>query len=204
MATGKYRSGSTYTTDTKNRIIRYVYMHPGSKGSEIAKALGLERRRVNSFLWHEGRSLYGLTYSGYRYFPQSSMPSKAKPSTTQSHPAPIGIGEWDTGLCQRLSRMDQTSAQLKIRQMSIQTIEQAFTEESYPGLSDELKVELAMRRAELLGRQPQPVEPHHGYNLAKQIVFWMGVSLVVWVISVANQRPSNTPQLSDPPAIQPQ
>jgi hypothetical protein len=132
------------------------------------------------------------------------MPAAANPQKTSDHAAPIGIEEWDSGLCQRLSRMDQTSAQLKIRQMSLQTIEQAFTEESYPGLSDELKVELAMRRAELLGRQPQPLEPNHGYNLAKQIVFWMGISLVVWVISLANQRPSNTPQLSDPPAIQPQ
>jgi hypothetical protein len=188
----------------KNRIIRYVYIHPGSKGSEIAKALGLDKKHVNSFLWHEGRSLYGFVYSGYRYFPRSPVPTTAKPPATSHSPAPIGIEEWNSGLCERLSRMGQTSAQLKIRQMSIQVIEQAFTEDSYPGLSDELKVELAMRRAELLGRQPQPDEPHHGYKLTKQIVFWMGVSLVVWVITFSNQRPNTSPQLADPPVTQPQ
>jgi hypothetical protein len=100
--------------------------------------------------------------------------------------------------------MQPVAAQLKIRQLSLEIVEHAFTEEAFPLLADDLKAELAIRKAKLQAQQPQPIAPQQGFNLAKQVVFWLGLALVVWVIALANQRPSDSPRLQQAPASQPQ
>ena len=44
-----------YAESTKQRIVDYVLRNPGHTGGEIASALGLDKSRVNSFLYSEGR-----------------------------------------------------------------------------------------------------------------------------------------------------
>lgn len=197
--------GSTYTEETKKRILRYVYSNPGRKGGEIASALGLDRSRVNSFLYGEGVAKYGLSNHNWRHYPGYLGPQSG-PRKKWSEPPPPpprpDIEEWNNGICEILSKMSPIEARLKIRQMSLQAVEQAFGEDAFPQLADDLKIELAMRKAELVERQPQPLAPPPDNSLAKQIVFWLGLSLVVWLIAVANQRQSDSPPSLEAPSEQ--
>ena len=197
--------GSTYSNETKRKIVRYVYSYPGRKGGDIAAALGLDRARVNSFLYGEGVKVFGLINHDWRHYPAclkpESRPRRSAGNATLS-PGVRTIDQWDDGICANLSRMQLTAAQLKIRQMSLQAVEQAFSEDAFPWLSDDLKAELAIRKAELVLRQSQPMASIHDNSLAKQIVFWLGLALVVWLIAVANQRQSSSPPSLEAPSEQ--
>ena len=62
-----------YSEATKQRIVQYVLRHPGHTGGEVANILGLDRSRVNSFLYSEGRSRFGLLQSSTTNFAPSSQ-----------------------------------------------------------------------------------------------------------------------------------
>lgn len=206
MAT-RFRA-STYSSLTKTKIVRYVYFNPGRSGREISKALGLEARRVNSFLWHEGRGFYGFDYRDRGYFANALKPTSPKPPAPEPSPdGVIGAGrsidEWDGGICTILANMQVMTALGKVRQMNHAAVDQAFQEESYPLLSDEIKIELAMRRADLLAREPVFSRPRPESASARPIMVCLALVLVVLMGALLQQRPGDSPRIDQIPAAGP-
>ncbi|WP_152535230.1 hypothetical protein [Candidatus Synechococcus spongiarum] len=75
--------GSAYSEQTKKRIVNFVAENPGLKGREIAKRLGLDKHRVNSFLHGQGKRTHSLIVEDFCWYPPAYQPKPA------SSPAPI-------------------------------------------------------------------------------------------------------------------
>ena len=130
----------SYVENTKQRIVQYVLTHPGRKGREIALALGLDKSRVNSFLYSEGKRRFGLKESNWRWSAsevnirntnssgsRSSFGFTVAPSShTLDRRIPVN------SICGSLSRLGVTDATLKIRGMNEHQINLAFAEDDYP------------------------------------------------------------------------
>ena len=79
--------GSTYSDQTKERIVNFVRQNPGLKGREIAERLGLDRRRVNGFLYGQGKRTHNLIVEDYCWYPPAYQPKPA--SSPASAPKPV-------------------------------------------------------------------------------------------------------------------
>jgi hypothetical protein len=68
MAKRVANSGSSYSDSTKQSIAKEVLLRPGQTGRQIAHRLNLDRSRVNSFLYGEGKNKFGLTLNHWRWY----------------------------------------------------------------------------------------------------------------------------------------
>lgn len=155
---------STLSRETKDRIIQAVRTCPGKTGREIATSLGLEKSRVNSFLYSEGRSKYGLVPRKWRWYPpawstkgfQGSAPYRTMLQPPLQFPLPSSSRQQkripETSICACLAAMGRSDATIKIRGMSLEGVELAFQEEEYVQLDEYCQTELATRRSILLQR----------------------------------------------------
>jgi hypothetical protein len=183
--------GSDYAETTKRQIIRAVQSQPGRTGGQIAQSLGLDRSRVNSFLYGEGKRRFGLLNSNWRWYPggEALPPDSVKPGTGTDQGDSGSEARLTDSVCAVLSKMSVTTATLKIRSMSLHLVELAFAEDEYPVLDDRLKAELIMRKKSLEAT-PREVQ------IVKQEPsrwFWALVVVVgVWMLSLlGNQQPAN-------------
>lgn len=125
-----WKAGSTYAETTKQAIVREVYRLPGRSGKEIAGFLGLERSRVNSFLYNEGKVRFGLIQSQWRWF---SPNIRQKSLATPIHPSDPPLQK---SVCRALSDLSLTQATLKIRSLNLEVVELAFAEDDFLFLDD--------------------------------------------------------------------
>jgi len=207
--------GATYAESTKLQIIRAVLGQSGLTGRQIAESLGLDRSRVNSFLYGEGKRRFGLVVSNWRWYAgQTSEPSMANstPRTPtywidrvherdalleqQSTNADDtrhdnGYSPQKDSVCSILSSMSITNATLKVRTLSLTLIELAFGEDEYPALDERLQAELIIRKKSLEVASKDVQVIRHGPNR------WLWVVIVVLGVSVLtlliNQRPAEYP-----------
>jgi len=154
----------SYAESTKQRIVQYVKLHPGLTGAQVAGSLGLDKSRVNSFLYSEGRRRFQLQVSNWRWRQGGvqlqqhppNIPRDCEASPGQNPPAerqpPVA------SICGSLSRMGVTEATLKIRGMTELQINLAFAEDDFSLLDSGLQAELAIRRQELLNVKPVIIE----------------------------------------------
>ena len=77
--------GATNAESTKLQIIRAVLRQPGRNGKQIADSLGLDRSRVNSFLYGEGKRRFGLMDTNWRWYPERASEIRV-PSNRASEP----------------------------------------------------------------------------------------------------------------------
>jgi len=199
----------TYAESTKQRIVQYVLNYPGHKGGEIALALGLDKSRVNSFLYSEGKRRFRLQESNWRWSASEvnnrNTNSLGRRSSYVSTVASSGITHVRrvpvNSICGSLSRLGVTDATLKIRGMNEHQINLAFAEDDYPLLDDRLQAEMAMRRSELLGTKPAITEPTS--PLGNPLVFIaLGVIAVIFLGNVMNNSSINrAPQRSLPSSV---
>ena len=160
------QSGSYYSLQTKKRIIEAVCAGPGRTGREIAISLHLDRSRVNNFLYGEGKRKYGLIQKEWRWYlsvsgekeSQGSAPYRAVLQPPLQFPLPSSSRQQkripETSICACLVAMGRSDATIKIRGMSLESIELAFQEEEYAQLDEYCQVELATRRSMLLQKAP--------------------------------------------------
>ena len=195
-----------YAESTKQRIVDYVMHNPGHTGREIGIALGLDRGRVNSFLYSEGKKRFGLRVVNWRWSAQglharSSSQYRNGRSTSrraievrdriQSRSLPVN------SICGSLNQVGVTNAALKIRGMSEQQVNLAFAEEEYRYLDERLQVELAIRRSELLAQKPAPTAQP---SPLKNPLVIIGIFLVglLWLSSTINNANTDKYQRSIP------
>ena len=200
---------TSYAESTKQRIIQYVLTYPGHKGGEIASALGLDKSRVNSFLYSEGKRRFGLQESKWRWTAsgvvipntgnmhrRSSNGSTFTPSEgNQVRQAPIN------SICGSLSRLSVTDATLKIRGMNEHQINLAFAEDDYSCLDDRLQAELAMRRSELLNAKSAMTGSTSPFS-NPLVVIALGLMAVIFLGNVMNNSSTDSsPQRSIPSSV---
>ncbi len=153
---------SPYTESTKQRIVKYVHQYPAHTGREIAIALGLDKSRVNSFLYSEGRTRFNLRVDNWRWTAYAWTPP-TQPRPPEPDPTPRRYS-----ICDALIQINITDATLKIRAMNETTVNLVFAEDKYNLLDDRLKAELAIRRQELLASKP--TEAKHKSPLSNPLV----------------------------------
>jgi hypothetical protein len=190
-STGRGR-GATYAESTKLQIIRTVLRQPGRTGRQIAEFLGLDRSRVNSFLYGEGKRCFGLMESNWRWYPGEAHEPWV-PSNRPTEPAyrDRPVAEQTESICAILSRMSITNATLKIRTLSLTLVELAFGEDEYPALDERLQAELIIRKKTLESDSKESEVVRHGSSRwAWVIIFVLGA----WMLMLlSNQKPANNP-----------
>jgi len=139
--------GATYADTTKRQIVRAVLGQPGRTGGQIARSLGLEGSRVNSFLYDEGLKRFGLVCSNWRWYPGSNVPASAQISPIAG--SVLDEAPQTDSICVILSKMSLTNATLKIRTFSLSHVELTFSEDEYQALDERLQAELIMRKKSL-------------------------------------------------------
>jgi len=182
MSRSVHRTGSTYAESTKAQIVREVLSQPGRTGGQFAASLGLDRSRVNAFLYGEGKKRFGLLNSNWRWYPTGSV-SEAQSRPSHKHE----ITPLNDSVCGVLSKMSLTNAALKIRSMPLTLLELAFTEDEYPLLDERLQVELVMRKKslELASKDVQVVKqpPNH-------LVWAVFIILRIWILTLLGSQKS--------------
>ena len=198
-----------YADSTKQRIVRYVLTYPGHTGGEIASALGLDRSRVNSFLYSEGKRLFGLQVNNWRWSAIGGV-SRGISDTrrrTNSGSAFTPLGRFRerplpiNSICGSLSRLGVTDATLKIRGMNEHQINLAFAEDEYSLLDDRLQAELAMRRSELINAKPAITESTSPLG-NPLVLIALGLMAVIFLGNVMNNSSTDrAPQRSLPSSV---
>lgn len=154
---------STLPETTKDRIHQLVAAMPGLKSREIANRLGIDKRQLNQYLWHEGRSNRGLFVRNWRWYQSGSTQRTLFPNQVQQSRATVerpGLNLDSAShsinqqlnsqkLCGILGSMNELDAIRQIRRLDRVAIEKAFSEEEYSSLADVLKIELVQRLEEL-------------------------------------------------------
>jgi hypothetical protein len=188
-STGRGR-GATYAESTKLQIIRAVLRQPGRTGKQIAESLGLDRSRVNSFLYGEGKRRFGLIEANWRWYP-SRAHEPGVPCNRPKEPAygDHRVVEQSESVCAILSRMSITNATLKIRTLSLTLVELAFGEDEYSALDERLQAELIIRKKTLeLASNEVHVVRHGSSRWAWVIIVILGA----WVLMLmSNQQPAD-------------
>ena len=193
---------STYSEQTKQRIVDFVRENPGLKGREIAERLGLDKPRVNSFLYGQGKRIHDLIVEDYCWYPPVHQPKPAPsppyPRSPVQQPEPVPTREIpQTSICGSLAAMGQTQATIKIRGMGLEAVELAFQEDDYGLLDDFCKAELVTRSSVLLKRSPtKESKPFNILPLLLSIV----ACFVVFSIFIARNGQRNTPAPTPLPA----
>lgn len=188
-STGRGR-GATYAESTKNQIIRAVLRQPGRTGREIAESLGLDRSRVNSFLYGEGKRRFGLMEANWRWYPgRAHEPWVPSNRATEPIYREHRVVEQTESVCAILSRMSITNATLKIRTLSPTLVELAFGEDEYPALDERLQAELIIRKKTLESASKEIQVVRHGSSCWAWVII---VFLGAWVMMLlSNQKPAN-------------
>jgi len=182
--------GATYAESTKLQIVRAVLRQPGRTGRQIAESLGLDRSRVNSFLYGEGKKRFGLMEANWCWYPGRAHEPWV-PSNRATEPAHRDhrVVEQTESVCAILSRMSITNATLKIRTLSLTLVELAFGEDEYPALDERLQAELIIRKKTIESASTSVQVVRHGSSR------WVWVIIVVlgaWVLmSLSNQKPAD-------------
>jgi hypothetical protein len=149
--------GAPYAESTKLQIIGAVRRQPGCTGRQIAESLGLDRSRVNAFLYGEGKQRFGLEVKNWRWHParttirayeQGELPMRP-PRNSDAKPDQDAHLPTNDSICSMLSKMSITNATLKIRALSLALVELAFNEDEYPALDERLQAELIIRKKTL-------------------------------------------------------
>lgn len=182
--------GATYAESTKLQIIRAVLRQPGRTGRQIAESLGLDRSRVNSFLYGEGKRRFGLMEANWRWYPGKAHEPWV-PSNRATEPAygDRRVVEQTESVCAILSRMSITNATLKIRTLSLTLVELAFGEDEYPALDERLQAELIIRKKTLESASKEVHVVRHG---SSRWVWIIVVALGAWVLMLlSNQKPAD-------------
>jgi hypothetical protein len=188
-STGRGR-GATYPESTKLQIVRAVLSQPGRTGRQIAESLDLDRSRVNSFLYGEGKRRFGLMEANWRWHP-GRVYEPWEPSNRAKEPAypDHRVVEQTESVCAILSRMSTTNATLKIRTLSLTLVELAFGEDEYPVLDERLQAELIIRKKTLESASKESQVVRHGSSRWAWIII---VVLGAWVLMLmSNQKPAN-------------
>ena len=202
-------SYSSYADSTKQRIVQYVLTYPGHTGREIASALGLDRSRVNSFLYSEGKRLFGLQVNSWRWSATGGVSRRTGDTRrrTNSGSTVTPSGHFRerqvpiNSICGSLRRLGITDATLKIRGMTENQINLAFAEDDYPLLDDRLQAELAMRRSELLGSKPAITESTSPLG-NPLVLIALGLMAVIFLGNVMNNSSTHhAPQGSSPSSV---
>ena len=183
------QSGSSYSFQTKERIIEAVRTAPGRTGKEIATSLRLDKSKVNSFLYGEGKRKYGLIEKQWRWWLSSSASSGKE--SQESAPYRIVLQQplqfslpsssrqqkrtSETSICACLAAMGRSDATIKIRGMSLEGVELAFQEEEYAQLDEYCQVELATRRSILLQQTPAK-------DVTRSVTYWRPFLLILFVV----------------------
>lgn len=190
-STGRGR-GATYAESTKLQIIRAVLRQPGRTGKQIAESLGLDRSRVNSFLYGEGKRRFGLMEANWRWYPGRAHEPWV-PSNRPTEPAyrDDPVVEQTESVCAILSRMSITNATLKIRTLSLTLVELAFGEDEYPVLDERLQAELIIRKKTLESASKEiQVVRHSSSRWAWVIIVVLGA----WVLMLLNSQKTTNNQ----------
>ena len=199
----------SYAESTKQRIVHYVLRNPGHTGGEIALALGLDKSRVNSFLYSEGRRRFGLQDNNWKW---SATGVVSRSRRTSGRPSGYGSPVSSSGrsrerqvpitsICGSLSRLSITDATLKIRGMNEQQINLAFAEDDYGMLDDRLQAELAIRRSELLSARPVVAGPSSPFS-NPLVLIGLGLMVVIFLGNViSNSSSDRSPQRSVPGSV---
>ncbi len=199
----------SYAESTKQRIVQYVLTSPGHTGGTIASALGLDKSRVNSFLYSEGKRRFGLQQSNWRWSapgnvirntgytrgPTGYDSTDSSPGSTGERPVPLN------SICGTLSCLGLTEATLKIRGMNEHQINLAFAEDEYSLLDDRLQAELAIRRSELLNAKPAMAGSTSPFS-NPLVVIALGLMAVIFLGNVMNNSSTDSsPQRSVPRSV---
>ena len=199
----------SYADSTKQRIVQYVQTYPGHTGREIASALRLDRSRVNSFLYSEGRRLFGLQVNNWRWSAVGGVTRRTGDTRrrTNSGSTAIPSGRFrerqvpTNSICGSLSRLGLTDATLKIRGMNEQQINLAFAEDEYFLLDDRLHAELAMRRSEIINAKPAMTETTSLFGNPLALIA-LGLMAVIFLGNVMNNSSTDrSPQRSLPSSV---
>ena len=169
----------TFAKSTKWRIIQAVHQNPGQTGREIAQSLGLDKKRVNQFLYGEGQKKWGVIVRNWRWYPVASV--TPSPELTPLIPP-------DT-ICGALISLPITSAILKIRGMTLEQVNLCFEEDEFSLLDDSLKAELSIRKKTL---ESLSVAVVHQQKAGSGRWFWLAVVVIaVWIASLLGSRQSS-------------
>lgn len=170
------------TTKQQKAIVALVQRQPGWTGREIATELQLDKRRVNGFLYSDGRQKYGLVARDWRWFAGSPNPMAPAAEPVNAQQAPEAVAEEaeslqsslntvhlstapylrtvvsarsTAGICRVLLQIPEPRALRQISRMELETIDRICGEEDYPRLGETLQIALAERRACLMEQNEQ-------------------------------------------------
>lgn len=165
---------------------------PGRTGREISASLGLDKSRVNSFLYGEGRRDYNLVSSNWKWYPGTKTRVDFEASSSEQLNEP----RLTQSLCAILSRLSVTDATLKIRSMPLVSVELAFAEDEYPDLDERLKVELVMRKKSLEAEASEKVEvtKKPSSRLGWLVFFVLGALATLLFVNQKPAQHDNQPQ----------
>lgn len=158
----------TFAKSTKWRIIQAVHQRPGQTGREIAQSLGLDKKRVNQFLYGEGQKKWGVIVRNWRWYP-ATIASDA--------------------ICRALLRLPIEIAILSIHRMTLEQVNLCFEEDEFSLLDDSLKAELSIRKKTL---ESMSVAVVHQQKAGSGRWFWLAVVVIaVWIASLLGSRQSS-------------
>ena len=168
--------------------------------------LGLDKSRVNSFLYSEGRRRFGLQVNNWRWSASGLVGQSAGRRTGYGHLVDPSGRNRERGvpinsICGALSQLGLSDATLKIRGMNEQQINLAFAEDEYSLLDDRLQAELAMRRTELLNAKPVVTASASPFS-NPLVVIALGFMALIFLGNVMNNSSSDrSPQRAVPSSV---
>jgi hypothetical protein len=162
----------TFSESDKRRIIQTIHQKPGQTGREIAQSLGFEKKRVNKFLYNEGKRIWGVTDRDWRWYPSAAL----------AQPPPVTI-------CGALLLLPIPEAILAIHGMPLKQVNICFEEDEFSLLDESLQAELSIRK-ETLESMPATGAQHEKSGSGRW--FWLAVVVIaVWIASLLGGRHSS-------------
>lgn len=180
---------SPFPNSIKRAIVLEVYRLPGRRARRIAEALNLELRKVNQFLFYEGKPYYGLRQINYDWYPPLSSTVPPDPPVGPTRTGPKSI-------CRALSELPLSEATLKIRSLNLDIVELVFADDDFQLLDDQLKAEFSIRRAELMAIKA-PDKATSRNSSAWLLIIALSIVLSISIFA-SNNRPNNGGQTPNP------
>lgn len=188
-ALAKMTYRSPFPNSIKRAIVLEVYRLPGRRARKIAAALNLELRKVNQFLFYEGKPYYGLRQISYDWYPPLA-------STVQPGPPARPTISGPKSICRALSELPLSEATLKIRSLNLDIVELVFADDDFHLLDDQLKAEFSIRRAELMASKA-PDNATSRISSAWLLIIALFIALSISIF-ISNNRPNNGGQSPNP------
>ncbi len=168
-----------YSESTAQKIVHHIRNNPGHTGREIAKALGLKKEHVNSWLYTPWvQKKYGVKVREYRWY--SSEVAPLKTSHLSSYTTPQSKKESSTKVT--FPPTIDTWKQ-EIRKYSPETVEQSFTSSNYNNLTDDQRAALAEVLEEHKQAQSKVAHPT-SFPLVKRDAVWTLVASTLALLLV--------------------